>query len=146
MQVMECVSTWPLLQRNKIEDSKINLALQAIAGASVPEDEIAVADGVAKPEKSPKPQGVKTEPSEPTNLESAEADVDQPQSVKSEDAAPADESLSTDSVKDVTPMTVDEPNPDCERGRTTEGRESQATKLRRLATKVIILRSVQFRY
>ncbi|KAF9784792.1 hypothetical protein BJ322DRAFT_1006948 [Thelephora terrestris] len=29
--VMECVSTWPLLQRNKIEDSKINVAVQAIA-------------------------------------------------------------------------------------------------------------------
>lgn len=143
---MECVSTWPLLQRNKIEDSQINAAVQAIADAPVPEDEMAVANGVVKPGESPKPQEVKTESSEPTNAVPTETNVDQPQSViKSENAEPADVPVSTDSANDVTPIAVDEQNLECERGRTTERHESQAVKLKRLATKVVVPRSKQSR-
>jgi len=140
MQVMECVSTWPLLQRNKIEDSKINLAMQAIADAPVPEDEVAVADGHVEPkEETPKPQEVKAEPSDPTGLESTKANADQPRAgVKSEDTEPADFPLSTDSTNGVTPMAVDRPDLESERGRVPERHESQAVKLRRLATEVFV--------
>jgi len=142
MQVMECVSTWPLLQRNKIEDSKINVAVQAIADVTVPEDEMAVTDEAVEPEDSPKLQEVNTELSEPTNLEPAETNVDQSQSViKSENAEPADVPTSTHAANDVTPMTVDEPNLECRNSRTTERHESQVMKLKRLATKVVVSRS-----
>jgi len=136
MQVMECVSAWPLLQRNKIEDSKINVAVQAIADAPIPEDEAAAVDRPAKPEEIPK---VKVEPPEPTNLGSTETSVDQSQPVtKSENSEPADAPVSADSANSATPMTVDEPNPESERGRTSERYESQAMKLKRLATKVLL--------
>ena len=88
MQVMECVSTWPLLQRNKIEDSKINVAVQALADAPVPEDEMA--NGTVKPEEAMKPQEIKTEPSESTTLESTETNQPQP-FIKSESTESADQ-------------------------------------------------------
>lgn len=136
---MECVSTWPLLQRNKIEDSKINVAVQAIADVPVPDDETTAVNGAVGCGETPKPQEVKTEPSEPTNLESTKTNADQPSPViKSESAEPADVPVSTDSTNDVTPMMVDELNPESERGRTTERHENQTTKLKRLATKVPI--------
>lgn len=143
---MECVSTWPLLQRNKIEDSKINVAVQAIADVPVPEDGVAVADETVKSEETPKAQEVKSEPLESTNLGSAEANADQPQSViKSENAESADVPISTDSANDVAPMTVDEPNLASERGRATERHENQAVKLKRLATKVFVPRYTRSR-
>ena len=139
MQVMECVSTWPLLQRNKIEDSKINVAVQAIADTPVPEDETTITDGAVKPEETTKPQEIKTEPSESTTLESTETNVNQPQSaIKSENTEPTNLPVSTDSTNDVIPMTVDGPNPESERGRTTERHESQAVRLKRLAMKVFV--------
>lgn len=135
---MECVSTWPLLQRNKIEDSKINVAVQAIADASIPEGEATAADTPAKfNEENSKPREVKVEPPAPANLESTTAGMDQaPAVVKSENAEPADVKVSTEATNDVIPMTVDEPNPEPERGRPPERHESQIVKLRRLATKV----------
>ena len=134
---MECVSTWPLLQRNKIEDSKINVAVQAIADVLVPEDETVMVDGAVKLEETTKSQEIKAEPSESTTLESTEANMDQPQSfIKSENTEPADPTVPTDSTNGVMPMTVDEPNPESERGRTAERHQSQAVKLKRLATKV----------
>lgn len=134
---MECVSTWPLLQRNKIEDSKINVAVQAIADAPIPEDEMAVADGTAKPEETTRPQEIKAEPSESTILESTETNTDQPQSfIKSENTEPIYLPISTDSTNDVIPMMVDEPNFESESRRTTERHESQAVRMKRLATKV----------
>ena len=138
MQVMECLSTWPLLQRNKIEDSKINVVVQAIADVSTPEDETTAADVPVQPkEETPKPQEVKTEPSEPTNLEATKTNADQPQAaIKSESGEPAAVPISTDSTDGATPMTVDELNLEPERGRAPERHESQATKLKRLATKV----------
>jgi hypothetical protein len=118
---------------------KINVAVQAIADAPVPEDETAVADGVLKPEETRKPQEIKTEPSESITLESTETNADQPQSViKSENTEPTDPTISTDSTDDVTPMTVDKPILESERGRTSERHESQAVKLKRLATKVFV--------
>jgi len=137
MQVMECVSTWPLLQRNKIEDSKINIAVQAIADVPVPEDETTVAGGAVKPEETTKPQEIKTEPSESTTLGSIEADQSQP-AIKSENTEPACPPASTDSTNGVIPMVVDEPDLNSERGRTTERHETQAVKLKRLATKVFV--------
>jgi len=134
---MECVSTWPLLQRNKIEDSKINVAVQVIADAPVPEDEMAVADGTVKPEETTRPQEIKAEPSESTILESTETNADQPRSaIKSENTELTDLPIPTDSTNDVIPMMVDEPNLESERRRTTERHESQAVRLKRLATKV----------
>ena len=142
MQVMECVSAWPLLQRNKIEDSKINVAVQGIADAPIPEGETTVAAGAVKPEETPKLQEVKTECSEPTILEPTETNADEPV-IKREHAEPADILVSTDSTNDATPMTVDEPNLQSERGRTAERHESQAMKLKRFATKVFAPRSTQ---
>ena len=143
MQVMECVSTWPLLQRNKIEDSKINIALQAIADVPLPEDDMPVTDGAVKPEDAPETQEVKAEPLEPANPGLIEGDVDWPQSaVKSENTESADLAVSTDPANDAMPMTIDEPNLESGRGRTTERHESQAVKLKRLATKVFIPRLV----
>ena len=137
---MECVSTWPLLQRNKIEDSKINVALQAIADVPIPEGETTAADAPVKPdEEISKHQEVKDEPSGSANLESTATSVDQALAVvKSENAELADVQISTESANDVTPMTVDEPNPEPERGRAAERQESQALKLKRLATKVFL--------
>lgn len=133
---MECVSTWPLLQRNKIEDSKINIALQAIADVSLPEDDMPATDGAVKPEDIPETQEVKAEPLEPANPGPIEGDADQPQSaVKSENTESGDLAVSSDSA-DAIPMTVDEPNLESGRGRTTERHESQAVKLKRLAIKV----------
>jgi hypothetical protein len=134
---MECVSTWPLLQRNKIEDSKINVAVQAIADTVLPEEEVTASDTFMKSEETPKLQEIKTEPPNPTNLESTEQDADQSQSfIKSERAESADISASADDINDVTPMTVDEPNLESERGRTSERHESQTMRLKRLSTKV----------
>jgi len=140
MQVMECVSTWPLLQRNKIEDSKINMAVQTIADVPVPEDETVAADGPVGPEEeTAKPQEAETEPSEPTSLEPTKTNADQPlDGVKPENTEPAHLPLSTDSTNGVTPITVDGPNLESERGRVSERHESQAVKLRRLATKVLV--------
>lgn len=136
---MECISTWPLLQRNKIEDSKINISVQAIADAAVPEEEATAADTFVKSEETPKPEEVKTEPPELTNLESTGQDANQPQSsIKSENAEPADVSASTDSTNNVTPMAVDEPNLESEGNRTSERHESQTMKLRRLSAKVFV--------
>ncbi|KAF9649738.1 hypothetical protein BDM02DRAFT_3186087 [Thelephora ganbajun] len=116
--VMECVSTWPLLQKNKIEDSKINMAVQAIADAAIPGGETLAADTPVKPEESPKFQEVAIEPSKPSNLESNGINAEQPQAdVKSENAEAADVPVSMDS--------------------TNERHESQAMKLRRLATKLL---------
>ena len=144
---MECVSAWPLLQRNKIEDSKINVAVQGIADAPIPEGETTVAAGAVKPEETPKLQEVKIECSEPTILEPTEKNADEPQSViKPENAEPADVLGSTDSTNDATPMTVDEPTLQSERGRTAERHESQTMKLKRLATKVFALQSTQSGY
>lgn len=134
---MECVSTWPLLQRNKIEDSKINIAVQAIADTAATGGETTVIEVPVKSEEVPLLQDVKAEPSESTSRDSAQPDGDQPQSVvKSENAEPADVPLLGDSINDMTQMVVDEPNPEPERCRTSERYESQATKLKRLATKV----------
>lgn len=136
---MECISTWPLLQRNKIEDSKINIAVQAIADAPLPEDEIPVADGAVKPQEIQKAQEVKAEPLEQVNPGLVEGDAGQPQStVKSENTESADLPASTGSANDLIPMKVDESNSECGRGRTTERHESQAVKLKRLATRVFI--------
>ena len=134
---MECVSTWPLLQRNKIEDSQINIAVQTIADAPVPEGGVAVDDSPIKLEdEAPKPQEVKAEPA---NLGSTKSDADKSQAdVKSEGAEPTDFPISTNSINGVTPMTVDEPNLESERGRVSERHESQAMKLKRLATKVFV--------
>lgn len=30
-QAVECMMTWPLIQRNKVEDSKVNVPVQACA-------------------------------------------------------------------------------------------------------------------
>ena len=30
-QAMECMSTWPLIQRNKVEDSKVNVPVRLCA-------------------------------------------------------------------------------------------------------------------
>lgn len=137
---MECVSTWPLLQRNKIEDSKINIALQAIADVAIPEGEATVANTSVKLEEAPKLQELKTESSELTNPEATESDAGQPQSlIKSENAEPIDVPVSVNSVNDVTPMAVDEPNLESGRNRTSERHENQGMKLKRLATKVIVL-------
>jgi len=137
---MECVSTWPLLQRNKIEDSKINVAVQAIADAPIPEDEGTAADIPVKPdEEISKPQEVKVEPPGPVNMGSTVLSVDQTMTVvKPENAEPADAPMSTEPTSDVTPMTVDEPNLEPERRRASEKHESQAVKLKRLAIKVLI--------
>lgn len=136
MQVMECVSTWPLLQRNKIEDSKINVAVQAIAGAPISEDETTAAGTPIKSdEETPKPQKLKSESPEP----STKTDVDQVQTVnKSENSESVDLLISLEAANGVTPMTVDEPNPQSERTRASERHESQAVKLKRIATKVLI--------
>ena len=129
---MECVSTWPLLQRNKIEDSKINLAVQTIADASIPESEVTAANTLVKSdEEISEPQEVKVEGSTATSMDQALAIV------KSENAEPADAPISTGSTNGVTPMTVDEPNLEPERGRASERHECQAMKLKRLATKVL---------
>lgn len=137
---MECVSTWPLLQRNKIEDSKINVAVQAIADAVIPDCEVAAVDTSVRSEDTPKPQEVKTEHLEPLISESAEPDVDQSQpSIKPENVDFADVPVSADSTNCVAPMAVDETNLQSEHGRTSERLESQAMKLRRLATKVFAL-------
>jgi hypothetical protein len=134
---MECVSTWPLLQRNKVEDSQINIAVQAVADAAIPEGEATATDTIVKSEETPTPQEVKTEPLEPTNLESTEPDAGQPQAlIKSENAESADTPASVDHINGVTPMAVDGSNLASERGRVSEKHESQAMKLRRLATKV----------
>jgi hypothetical protein len=136
---MECVSTWPLLQRNKIEDSKINVAVQAIADTVLPEEEVTASDTFVKSEETPKLQEMKTEPSKPTNLESTEQDADQSQSfIKSEIAESADVPASGDTTNGITPMAVDDPNSESERGRTSERHESQGMKLRRLSTKVYV--------
>ena len=136
---MECVSTWPLLQRNKIEDSKINIAVQAIADAPIPEGEATAADTYSKSEETPIPQELKVDSSELTNLESIESNTDQPQIlVKSENLVSDDVPVSVDSTNGVTPMAVDEPNLESGRGRISERNESQIMKLRRLATKVSV--------
>jgi hypothetical protein len=135
---MECVSTWPLLQRNKIDDSKINVAVQAIADAVTPECEATTADTSVKSEDTPKPQEVKTELLELLISESAEPDMDQPQpSIKPEDVEFADVPVPANSANGVAPMSVDETNFPSEHGRTSERLESQAMKLKRLATKVL---------
>lgn len=132
---MECVSTWPLLQRNKIEDSKINIAVQAIADVAVPEEEASV-----RSKETPRPQELKTEPLELISPESTEPNADRPQSlIKFENVESAIVPVSVDSTDGVTSMAVDEPNLECGRGRTSERHESQAMKLKRLATKVIVL-------
>ena len=139
LKVMECVSTWPLLQRNKIEDSKINIAVQAIADTAAPDDE---ANTHIESERTPKPEEVKTEPLEPTNLESTEKDADElQQPIKSEDAESADAPVLAEPTNGVIPMAVDESNVESERGRTSERYESQTMKLKRLATKVFALQS-----
>lgn len=134
------MSTWPLLQRNKIEDSKINVVVQAIADAPVPEDDVAATGTpVRLDEETPELRDVKSEPSEHTSLESTEANGDQAQVVvKSESAEAADVSIAAESTNDVTPMAVDEQNLESGRGRAPERHESQGMKLKRLAVKVII--------
>jgi hypothetical protein len=140
---MECVSTWPLLQRNKIEDSKINIAMQTIADAAIPEDEGTMADMPMNSEETLKPQVVKAEPSEPTPLETTETDEDHPQPlIKSENAEPAGVPLSEDFTDGAVAMTVDGSNLELERGRASERHESQALKLGRMATRVLVLCSV----
>lgn len=137
---MECVSTWPLLQRNKIEDSKINVSLQAIADVTIPEGEAAVADTSVKCEETSILPELKIEPSELTNLEPTESNADQLQSlIKPENSESADNPTLVDPSNGVIPMVVDEPNLESGRGRTSERHESQAMKLKRLATKVIEL-------
>lgn len=135
LKVMECVSTWPLLQRNKIEDSKINIAVQAIADAAITDDE---ANTHIKSEGTP--EEVKTEPPEAANPKSTEKDVDGPQPpVISEDAEPVNGAVLPELTNRVMPMAVDESNVESERGRASERYESQAMKLKRLATKVFAL-------
>ena len=137
---MECVSTWPLLQRNKIEDSKINVAIQAIADVPIQEGEAAAAGTPVKSdEEISKLQEVKVEPSEYTDPESTETHVDHAQAVdKSENAEPIDELAPTEPSNGVTPMAVDEKNLQPGRGRAPERHESQIMRLKRLATKVLI--------
>ena len=139
---MECISTWPLLQRNKIEDSKINVAVQAIADVPLPDDEVAKADTPVKPkEETPKPPELEAEPSEPTDPDPTQTDANRPRTIiKSGSAEAVDAPIPTESANGVTAMTVDEPEPDLgsERGRAPERLESQAAKLKRLATKVLV--------
>jgi len=144
---MECVSTWPLLQRNKIEDSKINVTLRTIADAPIPEGEATAADTPVKfKEEILEPAGVKVELPTPADLGSTTTSMDQaPAVVKSENGEPADAPISPESTNDVTPMTVDEPNFESERGRTSERHESQAVKLKRLATRVLFPESTPSR-
>lgn len=137
---MECVSTWPLLQRNKIEDSKINTAVQAIADAAIPEGEATAAGTPVKSEETSKPQELKPEPLELFNTGQIGLNAGQPQSLtKSKKAEPVDVPVSVDSTTGVTPMVVDEQNLEPGRCRTSERHESQAVKLKRLATKVTVL-------
>jgi len=137
LKVMECISTWPLLQRNKIEDSKINIAVQAIADAATPDNE---ANTSIKSEGTPKPEEVKAESLEPASLQSTGKDADEPQPpIKSEDAGSAGVSVLAEPTNGLIPMVVDESNVESERGRTSERHESQAMKLKRLATKVFVL-------
>jgi len=145
---MECVSTWPLLQRNKIEDSKINLAVQTIADVPIPEGEATAADiPVKSGEEISEPQEVKVEPPGPANLESTATSVDQALAVvKSEIVEPSDALISTESTNDVTPMIVDEVKFESERGRASERHESEAAKLKRLATRVLLPESTPSRY
>jgi hypothetical protein len=139
---MECVSTWPLLQRNKIEDSKINIAVQAIADAAIQQDEVTVAGAPVKCEETPKPPELKPEPSELASPGSTQPNPDQPPSlIKSENAESADLPVSVDSTNGVTPMAVDEQTLESGRGRISERHESQTMKLKRLATKVIVFQS-----
>ena len=144
---MECVSTWPLLQRNKIEDSKINLAMQTIADAPIPEGEAtAVNTPVKSDEEISELQEVKVEPLGSANLGPTATSVDQALAVvKSENAEPAGAPISTEATDDLTPMMVDESNFESERGRTSERHESQAVKLKRLATKVLLPKSTPSR-
>ena len=134
---MECVFTWPLLQRNKIEDSKINIAVQAVADTVIPEDEATAADTSVKSEETPK---LKPEPLELINPESTGSNTDQsPSLIKSENTESADVPVSVNSTNGVTSMAVDESSLESGRGRTSERHESQAMKLKRLATKVIFV-------
>ena len=111
---MECVSSWPLLQRNKIEDSKINVVLQAIADATIPKDEATAADTSVK--------------SEADKLQSL---------IKSENVESVDVPISVDSTNGATATSVNEPNLEFGRGRTSERHECQAIRLKHLATEVI---------
>lgn len=140
MQVMECMSTWPLLQRNKIEDSKINVAVQAIADAPIQGDKTAVVSTPVKPDEDIlEPQEMKVESPESINPGSAKADADQVLAVgKSENVEQADALKPPEHTNGAVPMTVDEPNLPSERGRAPERHESQAVKLKRLAAKVSI--------
>jgi hypothetical protein len=136
---MECVSTWPLLQRNKIEDSKINVAVQAIADATIPDGETTTAETSAKPGETPKSQEPKAEPSEFTKPESIESSTNQSQHlIKSENLVSVDVPASVDTTNCVTPMVIDEPNFESWRSRTSERHESQSLKLKRLATMVSV--------
>lgn len=36
LQAMECMTTWPLIQRNKVEDSKINVPVEACSQSELP--------------------------------------------------------------------------------------------------------------
>lgn len=144
---MECVSTWPLLQRNKIEDSKINIAVQAIADTTIPEDDVMVAETLVKPEETPKPQELKTEPSESANPEPIEPTADQSLPlIKSENPESVDIPVPVDPTNCATSMVVDELNLEFGRSRTSERLESQAMRLKRLASKVTVLKSAPLRY
>lgn len=134
------MSNWPLLQRNKIEDSKINIAVQAVIDGVVLEDEVTAADTLIKAEEFPNPQDGKNEPPETTGQGENGTDVDHQPSIKVENAESVDVPAPGDSVNGTTSMVVGESGPD-ERGRTSERHESQAAKLRRLATKVFTLHS-----